>query len=286
MTAPEPNFICKICGRLIPAFERALHQLNCKNSQNNTINFLYKNGIFKIIDQKNNIPLKTTGCINNLNNNPLFYTCNIDGAKMNLKEKENHFLFHNISNNENIIRINNLISINNYTIMNNDNLNNTSKNEEALNMDGIQIAQNIQANDINQHILEEDQNNEFYYYNQNAQDNEYNLNNSINENRYSDDVISLDNILINNHNNHVDTKIVENLITNEIKDINNFAVKSCSICLENFENGDNYIILPCIHFFHASCLKDWMNVNNRCPICNFKLIFSNIITTNHANKKI
>lgn len=275
MTAPEPNFICKICGRLISSFERVLHELNCKNSQNI---------VLRMIEQKNNIASKTTGNINNIYNNSLSYTCNICGAK--IKEKEEHFLHHNIPNNENITRINNFTLINNSTIMNNDNMNNTSKNEEALNIDGIQIAQNIQANDINQQIEEEDQNNEYYYYNQNAQDNDNDLNNSIHENRYSDDIISFDNILINNHNNHADTKIVENLITNEIKDINKFAVKSCSICLENFKNGDNYIILPCIHFFHASCLKNWMKVNNRCPICNFKLIINNILSTKYNNNKI
>lgn len=285
MTAPEPNYICNNCGRVIPAFERVLHELNCRASQNNAVNF-----ILKIIDPKKNVPLKTTGNINNINNNFISFTCNICGAKINLNEREEHSLYHNLPNSENTLRINNLTCINNYTIINNDNQNSTSRNEEALNIDGIKIAQNIQANGVHQQIPEEDQNNEYYYYNQNAQDNENNFNNALDENGYSDDIISLSNVLINDHNNnnnnHVDTKIVENLITNEIKDINKFAVKTCSICLENFQNGDYYIILPCIHFFHANCLKNWMNMNNRCPICNFKLIVNNIITTKNCNKKI
>ena len=38
----------------------------------------------------------------------------------------------------------------------------------------------------------------------------------------------------------------------------------CYICLEHV---DNYIILPCSHRVHAACLKIWMDVSERCPMC-------------------
>ena len=81
MTAPQPNFICKICGRIIPSFERVIHELNCKNSQNNNV--------LRMIDRKNNISSKTNGNINNLYNYSLSYTGNICGEKK--KKKKNIF---------------------------------------------------------------------------------------------------------------------------------------------------------------------------------------------------
>jgi Ring finger domain len=38
----------------------------------------------------------------------------------------------------------------------------------------------------------------------------------------------------------------------------------CYICLEDI---DTYIVLPCTHRVHASCLAIWMDVSNRCPNC-------------------
>jgi hypothetical protein len=38
----------------------------------------------------------------------------------------------------------------------------------------------------------------------------------------------------------------------------------CYICLDHV---DNYIILPCSHRVHANCLKIWMDLSDRCPMC-------------------
>lgn len=46
----------------------------------------------------------------------------------------------------------------------------------------------------------------------------------------------------------------------------------CSICLEDFKEGDNVITLQCKHIFHENCLTNWFikkNTNKiECPICN------------------
>ncbi|CAE8627058.1 unnamed protein product, partial [Polarella glacialis] len=45
----------------------------------------------------------------------------------------------------------------------------------------------------------------------------------------------------------------------------------CPICLEDFADGDDTQILvktkPCQHYFHTSCIKDWLKVNRDCPLC-------------------
>ncbi|XP_027362650.1 uncharacterized protein LOC113870256 [Abrus precatorius] len=43
--------------------------------------------------------------------------------------------------------------------------------------------------------------------------------------------------------------------------------ETCSICLEDYVNGEELGKLNCRHKFHVSCIKDWLVLNNTCPIC-------------------
>ena len=46
---------------------------------------------------------------------------------------------------------------------------------------------------------------------------------------------------------------------------------NCSICLENY-NKDNIInVLKCGHKYHKDCIDDWINDNNKCPLCRLSL---------------
>ncbi|KAJ8604697.1 hypothetical protein CTAYLR_006560 [Chrysophaeum taylorii] len=47
----------------------------------------------------------------------------------------------------------------------------------------------------------------------------------------------------------------------------------CSVCISDFEIGDNLRVLPCKHAFHARCVDQWLTVNANCPLCR-KSIFS------------
>merc|ERR1711865_138519 len=43
---------------------------------------------------------------------------------------------------------------------------------------------------------------------------------------------------------------------------------SCVICLCEFENGDNLMVLPCQHEFHTECINPWLlKKSSKCPIC-------------------
>jgi len=47
-----------------------------------------------------------------------------------------------------------------------------------------------------------------------------------------------------------------------------FQQDSCVICLCEFENGDDLMVLPCLHEFHAECVKPWLlKKSSKCPIC-------------------
>ena len=49
---------------------------------------------------------------------------------------------------------------------------------------------------------------------------------------------------------------------------------TCAICLQNITQGDPILILSCPgkHFFHEDCIKKWLLVKIRCPVCKSELI--------------
>lgn len=42
---------------------------------------------------------------------------------------------------------------------------------------------------------------------------------------------------------------------------------TCSICLEGFAAGEQYVPLICAHAFHIDCIKRWTTENDDCPNC-------------------
>ncbi|KAH3756294.1 zinc finger protein [Pelomyxa schiedti] len=44
--------------------------------------------------------------------------------------------------------------------------------------------------------------------------------------------------------------------------------EKCVICCEEFEDGEEVRVLPCLHSFHTECVAKWLADHHRCPICN------------------
>eukprot|EP00943_MAST-04B_sp_MAST-4B-sp1_P007898 g7898.t1 len=42
----------------------------------------------------------------------------------------------------------------------------------------------------------------------------------------------------------------------------------CSICICEYENGEEILTLPCKHKFHGGCIKQWLQQSVKCPLCN------------------
>ena len=53
--------------------------------------------------------------------------------------------------------------------------------------------------------------------------------------------------------------------------IRNAKEEICLICLENYSISDKICYLPCFHFFHSSCIKEWIKNKSVCPLCNNNL---------------
>jgi hypothetical protein len=45
----------------------------------------------------------------------------------------------------------------------------------------------------------------------------------------------------------------------------------CSVCLEEFDEGQALCSLPCVHKFHAGCIRTWLQQKATCPVCQQKL---------------
>eukprot|EP01049_Picozoa_sp_SAG25_P005199 SAG25_NODE_347_length_9358_cov_86.358315_8_plen_335_part_00 len=41
----------------------------------------------------------------------------------------------------------------------------------------------------------------------------------------------------------------------------------CPVCQEAFATGDQWLRMPCGHFYHGDCLTPWLKEHNTCPTC-------------------
>ena len=51
-----------------------------------------------------------------------------------------------------------------------------------------------------------------------------------------------------------------------------FKEEKCAICLEDFNIGNKVCYLPCLHIYHSFCIKNWIKIRVKCPLCG-KVIF-------------
>jgi hypothetical protein len=43
---------------------------------------------------------------------------------------------------------------------------------------------------------------------------------------------------------------------------------ACTICIEDYVEGDEIKSLPCLHFYHSECIDEWLKRSKCCPNCN------------------
>ena len=77
---------------------------------------------------------------------------------------------------------------------------------------------------------------------------------------------------INFYNSYgMDPNTINNMPANKADDEHQ---GTCAICLQNINKEDPIIILSCPgnHFFHEDCIKKWLLVKIRCPVCKGELV--------------
>lgn len=45
----------------------------------------------------------------------------------------------------------------------------------------------------------------------------------------------------------------------------------CSVCLDDFEVGNEVKEMPCKHMFHDKCIIPWLELHSTCPVCRYEL---------------
>ncbi|XP_060208707.1 uncharacterized protein LOC132636059 isoform X1 [Lycium barbarum] len=53
--------------------------------------------------------------------------------------------------------------------------------------------------------------------------------------------------------------------------LKNDPVIPCPVCKDNFLLDMEVKMLPCKHMYHEDCILPWLDINNSCPVCRFKL---------------
>lgn len=58
---------------------------------------------------------------------------------------------------------------------------------------------------------------------------------------------------------------------------------NCTICLNDYNDGEKIKTLPCQHHFHVGCIDEWFNVDDICPLCKKPVnILYDLLDHNHG----
>ncbi|KAF8379549.1 hypothetical protein HHK36_028989 [Tetracentron sinense] len=55
----------------------------------------------------------------------------------------------------------------------------------------------------------------------------------------------------------------------------------CPTCLEEYDAENPRIITKCEHHFHLSCILEWMERSDTCPVCDQEMIFNHTFNGNY-----
>lgn len=74
----------------------------------------------------------------------------------------------------------------------------------------------------------------------------------------------------------VDSEIIENVTSimtyKEGAWDDKHGTTSCTICLDEFQEGESIRFLPCLHTYHVACIDEWLKQCRVCPVCKNDII--------------
>ena len=70
----------------------------------------------------------------------------------------------------------------------------------------------------------------------------------------------------NQETNHLTSEQIKRLPTKIFKSPSEHG-NECSICQDNYNDGEEVTELPCKHNYHGACISKWLTQKNSCPVC-------------------
>jgi len=227
---------------------------------------------------------------------PQTFDCWLCGQTLPESEKIDHMLCHqiqdenerNISNDQNNLNQNQIGRPLRNLRYREPSANNNRHNNNRINQRNNQSPQmrnNQMTISNNNFYRRQENNNQYNNINRYNNNNYRNNNNNRNRNNLLINIPSFRNEdIFHNRLNQLRYRGLRNNINNrrelnvrlpETKIDNIYSLdpekRRCTICLCDFIHGDNVIILPCIHMYHAECIKEWLKNKDFCPLCKIKI---------------
>lgn len=69
----------------------------------------------------------------------------------------------------------------------------------------------------------------------------------------------------NNEYNNVSSNF--SMKYSQLEDYNKEKYKTCSICIDDYDNDSQITITHCDHSYHSNCIEEWIKVRKNCPVC-------------------
>jgi len=268
-------------------------QLNSENNNNNNNFSIFNNNNNDAIHSEDsifamNLHNNLNNPYNNIHSEDSIFAMNLQNQ---LFSEPTVILNNNSINNRNNNNNNNRNNMNN-SIRNNNNNNNLNAIQEEISEVSNSIS-NLHINNIINNNNNNNNNNNpprIIFINNNNNNRENSENNNQNEEEPSRRVVfrlsglAMLGVLIDfleqmeKEEHKVDEKLLKRIPEIKVEDKNKLSEdnKKCTICQEEYNNNDKVIALPCLHFFHTDCIKDWFSGQNTCPNCKFLITKSNV----------
>tara|TARA_A100001015_G_C14751000_1_gene617544 strand:+ start:55 stop:720 length:666 start_codon:yes stop_codon:yes gene_type:complete len=80
--------------------------------------------------------------------------------------------------------------------------------------------------------------------------------------------------------------LINTLPVQTISECLNEGEKTCPVCLNDMDIGDQVRNLPCQHLFHKDCVDEWLRVNASCPTCRTSIIGNDDTSTHNSGNNI
>jgi len=126
-------------------------------------------------------------------------------------------------------------------------------------------------------VIRVNNNNHNNYYIDNIENYNYNNNNFIYNQNYQINNNNNNNNLESYNRNNIkkdDKNFIKNILNICNKDkynkskYNKNNIKNCGICLQDYEDNEEILLLPCLHIYHYNCIIHWFERKKTCPFDN------------------